>query len=75
MTPRIVKQNQPIIYVFKNLIFSFTRCERFESIYHHPLVVLKVIRSPAVGDFYVTGIEILAGFGRVGNTEKKGLGW
>ena len=28
-------------------------------------------RSPAVGDFYGTGIEIWAGFGPVGNTEKK----
>ena len=28
-----------------------------------------------MGDFYGTGIEILAGFGLVGSTEKKGLGW
>ena len=28
-------------------------------------------RSPAVGDFYGTGIEIWAGFRPVGNTEKK----
>ena len=28
-------------------------------------------RSPAVGDFYVTGIEIWVGFGPVGITEKK----
>ena len=31
-------------------------------------------RSPAVGDFYGTGIEIWAGFGPIGSTEKKGLG-
>ena len=28
-------------------------------------------RSPAVGDSYGTGIEIWAGFGPVGNIEKK----
>ena len=31
-------------------------------------------RSPSVGDFYGTGIEILAGFGPVGITEKKTFG-
>ena len=31
-------------------------------------------RSPAVGDFYDIGIEISAGFGLIGSTEKKGLG-
>ena len=31
-------------------------------------------RSHAVGDFYGTGIEIWAGFGPVGNTEKKKFG-
>ena len=30
--------------------------------------------SPAVGDFYVTGIEIWVGFGPVGITEKENLG-
>ena len=30
-------------------------------------------RSPSVGDFYGTGIEILAGFGPVGITEKKNI--
>ena len=28
-------------------------------------------RSPAVGDFYGTGIEIWAGFGPIGSTEKR----
>ena len=28
-------------------------------------------RSPALGDFYGTGIEIWAGFGTIGSTEKK----
>ena len=27
-----------------------------------------------MGDFYGTGIEIWAGFGPIGSTEKKGLG-
>ena len=31
-------------------------------------------RCPAVGDFYGTGIEIWAGFGSIGSTEKKGQG-
>ena len=30
-----------------------------------------IIISPAVGDFYGTGIEIWAGFGPVGITERK----
>ena len=28
-------------------------------------------RSPKVGDFYGTGIEIWAGYGPIGNTEKR----
>ena len=32
-------------------------------------------RSPAVRDFYGTGIEFWAGFGPIGTTENKGLGW
>jgi hypothetical protein len=31
-------------------------------------------KSPAVGDFYGTGIEVWAGFGQVHITEKKNLG-
>ena len=35
----------------------------------------NVVRtSPAVGDFYGTGIEIRTRFGPIGSTEKKSLG-
>ena len=34
--------------------------------------ILSKERSPTVGDFYGTGIEIWAGFGPIGSTEKKG---
>jgi hypothetical protein len=40
-------------------------------------VVLKsksLYRSPAVRDIYETGIEIWAGFGPIGSTEKKEVG-
>ena len=40
-------------------------------------ILSKVIiekSSAAVGDFYGTGIEIWAGFGPIGSTEKKGSG-
>ena len=39
-----------------------------------PIQAKSLQRSPAVGDAYGTGIEILAGFGRVGITEKKPYG-
>ena len=38
---------------------------------HVPAKSLK--RSPTLGDFYGTGIEIRAGFGPIGSTEKKML--
>ena len=31
----------------------------------------SLLRSPAAGDFYATGIEIWAGFELIGSTEKK----
>ena len=34
----------------------------------------SLYRSPAVGDFYGTGIEIWAGFAPVSSTEKKRFG-
>ena len=38
------------------------------------LKAISLYRRPTVGDFYGTRIEIWAGFGLIGNTEKKGLG-
>ena len=55
---------------------SYILCSAFIPSVHHIVNcrAKSLQRSPTVRDFYGTGIEIQAGFGPIGITEKKGLG-
>ena len=47
-------------------VFCTFICTNFK-----PCCPFTLHRSPAVGDFYGTGIKVWAGFGLIGSTEKK----